>query len=276
METKIGIPFTFLSNLQCPLCKTSLEFSGPIEESVGSGYLLCEGCKRKYPIKNGIPNLVIEENMHEHDRKFSKQADRYGRYYDFLLKVMGLFLLIWEPRSRKNAFKKFEIEKNSNILDISTGTGLNLILLKEKVREKGTIVGLDLSRNMISISLRKVNKKHIKNIQLHRADACFLPYKDNLFDAVITTGGFNTFGQKEKAIAEIIRVAKPGALIIIGDEGLSRRRRNTFLGKLLLKENKLYISSPPKNYIPESFHAKTNWIYRDTFYLVWFYNYKDI
>ena len=128
---------------------------------------------------------------------------------------------------------------------------------------------------MISISLRKICKRHVNNVQLHRADACFLPYKDNVFDTIITTGGFNTFGQKEQAITEMLRVAKPGALIIIADEGLSPKRKNSIVGKLLLKENKLYGCKPPKSYIPKSVHAKNTWIYRDTFYLTWFYNNKQ-
>ena len=111
MESKICIPHSFLSNFQCPLCKNSLIFSGAMSENVERGNLYCEVCKRKYPIRKGIPNLVIEENTHEQDKIFSKQADGYGKYYDFLIKMMSLFLLIWEPRSRKNIFKKFEIKE---------------------------------------------------------------------------------------------------------------------------------------------------------------------
>ena len=120
MDLKICIPHSFLSNFQCPLCKISLIYSGKMNEKIERGNLYCEVCKRKYPIRNGIPNLVIEKNTHEQDKIFSRQADSYGQYYDFLIQIMSLFLLIWEPRSRKNIFKKFEIKKDSYILDIST------------------------------------------------------------------------------------------------------------------------------------------------------------
>ena len=73
----------------------------------------------------------------------------------------------------------------------------------------------------------------------------------------------------------MLRVAKPGALIIIADEGLSPKRKNSIVGKLLLKENKIYGCKPPKSFIPISVHAKNTWIYRDTFYLTWFYNNKQ-
>ena len=41
---------------------------------------------------------------------------------------------------------------------------------------------------------------------------------DNSFDRVFHVGGINFFGDKKKAIDEMIRVAKPGTRILICDE----------------------------------------------------------
>jgi len=46
----------FLAVLACPFCKTKLTL-------VESSWLVCQNpqCRRKYPIKDGIPHLLVEE-----------------------------------------------------------------------------------------------------------------------------------------------------------------------------------------------------------------------
>ncbi|HOK22476.1 MAG TPA: Trm112 family protein [Candidatus Hydrothermia bacterium] len=49
------IPEKLLKFICCPKCKGDLEFD-PVTDS-----LICKGCKARYPIKEGIPILVVEE-----------------------------------------------------------------------------------------------------------------------------------------------------------------------------------------------------------------------
>ncbi len=44
------------------------------------------------------------------------------------------------------------------------------------------------------------------------------PFRDAIFDAVFHVGGINFFNDRARAIAEMIRVAKPGTKIVIVDE----------------------------------------------------------
>ncbi|MDP7035860.1 MAG: Trm112 family protein [Planctomycetota bacterium] len=43
-----------LEILACPACKTSIRLEG--EE-----WLVCDACQRQYPIRDGIPVLLVEE-----------------------------------------------------------------------------------------------------------------------------------------------------------------------------------------------------------------------
>ena len=45
-----------------------------------------------------------------------------------------------------------------------------------------------------------------------------LPFADNRFDIVFHVGGINFFTDKARAIREMLRVAKPGTLLMIADE----------------------------------------------------------
>ena len=45
-----------------------------------------------------------------------------------------------------------------------------------------------------------------------------MPFHDHKFDAVLSIGGFNHFNDPEGALREMVRVAKPGARIVVSDE----------------------------------------------------------
>lgn len=45
-----------------------------------------------------------------------------------------------------------------------------------------------------------------------------LPFADNIFDVVFHVGGINFFSDRQKAVNETPRIAKPGTKIMIADE----------------------------------------------------------
>jgi ubiquinone/menaquinone biosynthesis C-methylase UbiE len=81
----------------------------------------------------------------------------------------------------------------------------------------GEIFGLDLSLGQLK-RCRAYAAQQGWVVQLDLGNAENLPYRDNTFGAVFHVGGINFFNDKEKAIREMIRVAKPGARILIADE----------------------------------------------------------
>lgn len=66
---------------------------------------------------------------------------------------------------------------------------------------------MDISKGTLAYAETKIKRKRWKNIELQRANASHLPYKDDIFDAVMHVGGINTFGEKKRALHEMIRVA---------------------------------------------------------------------
>ena len=57
-------------------------------------------------------------------------------------------------------------------------------------------------------------------VQLALADAARLPFADGSFDVVLSYGAINGFTEPGKALAEMTRVARPGALVLFFDEQL--------------------------------------------------------
>ena len=67
-------------------------------------------------------------------------------------------------------------------------------------------------------------------------------------------GGWNTFGDKKRAMEEMVRVAKSGAKVVICDEGLKPGKEKTWIGRSILRRDKegLYSMKPPVEFVPNS------------------------
>ena len=228
-----------LDLLVCPLCRNSLI-------QVSNNLLQCSKCKHKYSIKNDVIDLLPAVLVKGSDRRWMDFYDKTAEnYYRLFHKIIPLITLGLEDRLRRKWVDKLGIKQGDIVLDVSTGTGKNIPFLLKKVGDKGLVFGIDISINMLHYAYSMISKKKWNNVVLIRANASYLPFKDNIFDAVFHVGGINTFEEKEKAVEEMIRVAKPGSRIIVVDGGLKPRYRDTWWGRKLIKSNKLYLSVPP-------------------------------
>jgi ubiquinone/menaquinone biosynthesis C-methylase UbiE len=70
---------------------------------------------------------------------------------------------------------------------------------------------------MLRRCVRKLSRG-LRPYSLFHGEAEHLPFRDGLFDCVYHIGGINFFNDKAQAIREMIRVAKPGAKIVLSDE----------------------------------------------------------
>lgn len=119
---------------------------------------------------------------------------------------------------------------------------------------------------MLAAARKKLKRRGIE-AEFVLGNAAYL----DLFDAVLHFGGINTFGDKERAIAEMVGVAKPGAKILIGDEGLAPGKEKTRFGKWLLRQNSLFANKPPKELVPDGVgDLQLRWIWRGMFYIMEF------
>jgi len=239
--------------LCCPMCHSDLELEthDNSDDVVSSGLLECELCGRTYKIKNGIPDFLLPKMLNEQDRKWMFTYDRMALSYDIIMSYLEpLFSVGLEPFERYSWVKRLRIRSGASVLDISTGTGRNLSFIKRQIGSQGKLLAMDISNGMLAYAKMKTERKKWKNVELQRATASYLPYKENSFDAVIHVGGINTFGDKSKALDEIVRVAKYDSKIAIVDEGLSSEKQKTFFGKFLIKNNALNKSRPPTALLP--------------------------
>jgi ubiquinone/menaquinone biosynthesis C-methylase UbiE len=107
-----------------------------------------------------------------------------------------------------------EVKAGDWVLETSIGTGLNLQYLR---RSGVHFVGLDLSRAMLAACQLNMRRWGLE-ADLLLGNAEYLPFATDSFDVVFHVGGINFFSDRERAVHEMIRVAKPGSRILIADE----------------------------------------------------------
>jgi ubiquinone/menaquinone biosynthesis C-methylase UbiE len=241
--------------LCCPICHGDLKLTVQDTSSdvVLSGRLACDSCHRVYRVSNGIPDFLLPEMLTEQDRKWMLTYDRMALSYDIIMSYLApVFSVGVEAFERHSWAKRLRIGDGATALDISTGTGRNLSFIRGQLGSQGRLVAMDISNGMLARASARANRKKWRNVELQRANASYLPYRENSFDAVMHVGGVNTFGDKSKALNEMVRVAKHNSKVLIVDEGLSARGRETFLGKFLIKTNALNKSEPPTALLPKN------------------------
>jgi ubiquinone/menaquinone biosynthesis C-methylase UbiE len=81
----------------------------------------------------------------------------------------------------------------------------------------GEFFGLDISLGQL-LRCQSYTAKKGWNVDLFLGNGEQLPYRDESFAGVFHVGGINFFNDKQAAIDEMIRVAQPGALVLIADE----------------------------------------------------------
>jgi len=114
-------------------------------------------------------------------------------------------------------FDLANIKEGEHVLDLGSGSGMDVFVAALKVGSSGHVSGVDMTDEQLKKSehLRKENK--FENVSFHKNYIEKLPFADAAFDVVISNGVINLCTEKEKVFAEVARVLKPGGRMVIAD-----------------------------------------------------------
>ena len=101
-----------------------------------------------------------------------------------------------------------------SLLDLGTGTGRILELLSGLYRRA---IGVDASRDMLSVARANLDKSRITKATVRHADILNLPFEGQDFDLVTIHQVLHFFDQPEVAIAEAARMLRPGGRLVVID-----------------------------------------------------------
>ncbi len=135
-------------------------------------------------------------------------AGRYDRIKQF--DDYADFVLLSQPLLERIAPKSTPL-----ILDVACGTGRLPLIMARDAAFKGHVLGLDASRRMLELARRKVAAEHVDEfISLVRGDAMDLPLPDQSVDAASCLEALEFMPDPARALAEMIRVLRPGGLLL--------------------------------------------------------------
>jgi ubiquinone/menaquinone biosynthesis C-methylase UbiE len=101
----------------------------------------------------------------------------------------------------------------SNVLEVGCGTGQMSIALSRYARH---IYGIDLSKNSLIEGKKFINSNNIKSVHLFRMNIFKLFFEENTFDVIISNGVLHHTYNPKLAFSKLVRVLKPGGIIVIG------------------------------------------------------------
>jgi demethylmenaquinone methyltransferase / 2-methoxy-6-polyprenyl-1,4-benzoquinol methylase len=151
---------------------------------------------------------------HENRRDPAIQAmfDRIALRYDFLNRMISLRL---DTRWRKRAIKEVMKRGNELILDVGAGTGDLTFAATQKIKNNGRIVGLDVSQQMLKLARSKQGRApNGEKAYFVQGSALFAPFKDGVFDAVMTAFVLRNVSDLSLFSAHAFRVLKSGGRFV--------------------------------------------------------------
>lgn len=135
-----------------------------------------------------------------------------AKRYDLMNTLMSFGL---DKGWRKKAVLTVEAKPGMHIVDVCCGTGQLSLGLAMTVGTTGHITGLDFSQNMLEKAREHVlGSPYQSIIELIQGDAMNLPFEDNSFDGATVGWGLRNLPDLEKGIREMIRVVKPGGVVV--------------------------------------------------------------
>ncbi len=137
-----------------------------------------------------------------------------ARHYDLFMNVISLG---YYPFLIKRVVDKMDIQLGQSILDLGSGTGRNDCFIAQKVGPEGSILGLDISKEMLSLSRKHCQSYPNVEFREQRIETP-LTYQDE-FDKVFTSFVLHGFedAQKVGIISNAYRALKSGGVFYILD-----------------------------------------------------------
>ena len=126
--------------------------------------------------------------------------------------------------------RNLNLDKNSKILDVGTGTGFLALLLVEMGY---SVVGIDISENMLSKAIEKVRSNGYENTEFLIGDAETPPFDNERFDAIVSRHLLWTLPNPDKAIENWYKVLKPNGKILLIEGEWSPRSVSTKLKRII-------------------------------------------
>jgi len=110
-----------------------------------------------------------------------------------------------------------KIKEGDTVIDLGSGAGNDCFVARAVAGEKGKVIGIDFTENMIERARSNVEKLGYNNVEFRFGDIEQMPVSANTADVIVSNCVLNLVPNKLNVFKEIYRVLKPGAHFSISD-----------------------------------------------------------
>ena len=147
------------------------------------------------------------------------QVDRTTDPADFVHYLDAARATDYYREIKARSYPLLDLHPGDHVCDIGCGTGDDVLALARLVAPNGRAVGIDVSVTMIGEAERRATKVGIEAVFV-QMDAQRLDLPDAQFDGVHAERLLQHVPDPEAALAEIVRIAKPGGRIVVWEGDL--------------------------------------------------------
>lgn len=108
------------------------------------------------------------------------------------------------------------LSSGMSLLDCGCGSGSITVGLAERVAP-GQVTGVDVGESVVEAAQIHANDLSVANVQFQVASVYELPFPEGAFDAVFTHNMVEHLQEPQTALAEMLRVLKPGGVLGVRD-----------------------------------------------------------
>jgi arsenite methyltransferase len=114
-------------------------------------------------------------------------------------------------------FDLAELQDGESVIDLGSGSGMDVFFAAQQVGPKGRVVGIDFTLEQLDKARALATAADMGQVEMREGRIDALPIEDESFDSVISNGVINLSPAKDRVFAEVARVLRPGGRMAIAD-----------------------------------------------------------